>query len=73
MSRGEQPFESSQAKSIESSKSAEELRTDAGNCWERTQSAITRSRQQLRQSDEIMKWCEKFGPHPASRPDDSGE
>lgn len=73
MSRAEQAFLSPQTKSDERSRSAEKSRTHTADCWERTLSAIERSREQLRQSDKIMKWCEDFGPHRDSGRDDSGD
>jgi hypothetical protein len=73
MSRAEQASLSSEPKLVERSKSAEESRAHTAACWERTQSAIERSREQLRQSDKIMKWCEDFGPHRDSGRDDSAD
>jgi len=63
----EHPSLSPKSPAVEKSKAAEESRTDTANRWERTQSVIESSRQQLHRSDEIMKWCENFGPRGDSR------
>ncbi len=48
---------------------AREGRTYASKCWESTKSAVERSRQQLKRSESIIKWCENFGPRPATQSD----
>ena len=73
MGKAEKPFLIPQTKLVERAKAAEESRTHTADCWERTQSAIERSRERLRQSDGIMKWCDNFGPRRDSGPDDRGE